>query len=167
MASPMPSNAENFYQMLLLLHTLDPIRGERAEPGTSYEDTRVDHASVRRSFIGAIAYICAYCRGPDYVTAAALQQKSRGITVWLAANAAIESKVPEFLKSVLHDLTEIARLERGRAVSQAESLGTNKLLPDIIAFETPKLQEYYGLIVKKFVPLCLKVMGAALAQGKS
>src|SRR5271168_1361692 len=105
-----PSNAETLRKMLFLLETLDPIRGPRAQSFTSGTDTGGDQTSIRRSFVEAIAYICAYQRGSQHVIAAALQQKSTGIILWLACNGAIDEKVKDFLNSLLNKLRETVQL---------------------------------------------------------
>jgi hypothetical protein len=167
MVLPERINGGVFYQTLLLLETLDPIRGEKAASGTTDGDTRLDHSSVRRAFVDAIAYICAYSWRADNVAAAALQQNPIGITVWLAGNDAIEPKVLAFLRSILSDLTEIARLDCDIAITRAELLRTQTLLPNIIAFETPKLHKYYKLIMDKYISPCLELIRTALSQGNS
>jgi len=166
MASLEPSTTDTFYRLLLLLEALDPTRGERSKSGTC-DDATVDHPSVRRSFVDSIAYICAYDKGPDYVTAAALQQTSQGTTIWLAGNKDIKPEVVDYLTSVLNDLTGIARLDRGKVVDQAELLATGKLSSGIIKFLRPKLLLYYNKSVKGFIPQCLDVIDGALNTGES
>jgi hypothetical protein len=162
-----PSNAETLRKLLFLLDTLDPIRGPRAQSFTSGTDTRVDQTSIRRSFVEAIAYICAYEKGPHHVIAAALQQKSTGITLWLAGNGAVNGKVKEFLNPLLNKLREtVLPLDRHMDVDQAESLSANKLLPDIIAFQTPRIRVYYGLVKNIYLTPCLKIIQSAIDRGK-
>jgi len=79
-----------FYEPLLLLHALGPIRGERIKSEIMPDDPESNHIQLRRSFTNAIAYICAYQKEPDYVTAAALEKTSQGIVVWPCTNVDIE-----------------------------------------------------------------------------
>jgi hypothetical protein len=167
MASLEPSTRDKFYWLLLLLEALDPTRGERSKSG-AFDDAIVDLPSIRRAFVDSIAYICAYDKGPDCVTAAALRQTSeRTTTICLAGNKGIHPKVVTFLISVLEDLTGIARLPRGKVVDQAKSLATGKLSSDIINFVRLKLQRYYSKSVNKFVPPCLEAIAGALNEGMS
>jgi hypothetical protein len=158
-----PSNAETLRKLLFLLNALDPIRGPRAQSFTRGTDTRVDQTSIRRSFVEAIAYICAYKRGPDHVIAAALQQKSTRITLWLVGNKAIDERVKEFLNPLLNKLTETMRPLDSHI---AESLSANKLLPDIIAFQTPRIRVYYRLVKNLYLTSCLKIIQSAIDRGK-
>jgi len=160
-----PSNAETLRKLLFLLHTLDPTRGPRAQSVISGTDTGENQTSIRRSFVDAVAYICAYKRGPR-VIAAALQQKATGITLWLAGNGAVDKKVKEFINPLLNKLMEMPPLGRHMNVDQEVLSSANKLLPDIIAFQTPRIRVYYTLVKKKYLTPCLETIQAAIDRGK-
>lgn len=164
MALPEPSNAKTLHKLLLLLETLDPIQGPRAACFLSCNNKLADKTIVRRRFVEAIAYVCAFDKGPRYVIAAALQAGGTGITVWLAGNQSIESKVIDFLVSLLKELTEFARRPDGHAgVEEVESA---KLLPDLIAFQTLKIQRYYQSVMNGCLSRCFKIIDSAIARGE-
>jgi hypothetical protein len=167
MTVPESSNAETLHKLLFLLHALDPFRGPRAQSLTSSIDTRVDQTSIRRSFIEAIAIACASQKGPHHVIAAAPQQTSTGITLWLAGNEGINKEVELFINPFLDKLRETVRLvDRRVGVDKTESLSTNKLLPDLIKFQRPRLQVYYYKVKKRYLPPCLKIIESAINRGK-
>jgi hypothetical protein len=153
-----------FYEPLLLLYALDPIRGERTKAASFTDDVEPNHGKRRRLIADDIAYIAAYKKGPDHVTATALEKTPQGITVWLAANSNIESKVEKFLKRVLLILQQVAEYENPAERRQAGNLALTLLQEDIIAFTAPKLQTYYKLIASKYILPCLDVISAMRAQ---
>jgi hypothetical protein len=162
MATEKPDHTKALYEMVVLLSALDPVRGTRSASGMS--DGTIDHTLTWRSFLDAIAYISACKAGGRYVAAAAIQKTSTGMTVWLAGNEEIEAGVEEFLKSLLKDLTEIARLNRGISIPKAHSITKEELLSRIIEFLSEKLQKHYKKVAK-ILPSCLSVIEADLARG--
>jgi hypothetical protein len=162
MAPEKPDHTKALYEIVVLLSALDPVRGARSVSGMS--DGTIDHTLTWRSFLDAIAYISARKAGGPYVVAAAIQETSRGMTVWLAGNKEIEAGVGEFLKSLLGDLTKIAQLNRGISIPKAHSITKEELLSRIIEFLSEKLQKNYKKATK-VLPSCLSVIEADLARG--
>jgi hypothetical protein len=149
-----------FYEPLLLLHALGQIRGARIKPELNFDLSGPNHQKIRRSFADGIAYISAYDKGPDYVTASALEKSPQGIIVWLAANAEIKPEVVTFLGSVLDDLGHIA-VQSSASERQRIGLQMNEdLLTRIVTFNKNRLQVYYGT-AKKFTATCLTVIQEA------
>src|SRR5437016_11795248 len=115
------------------------------KPATNLEDLNLDSRKARRAFTDGIAYICAYNRGPEYVTAAGLEKSPQGIDVWLATNNSIGPRVVPFLEDILQRLQQIGAqdnlIERDRAGTAAIDLLSSK----IATFNKPKLQQYYNL----------------------
>ena len=149
-----------FYEPLLLLEALDQTRGERSKPENDIEDAGPSHRKIRRSFIDDIAYICAYKKGPDHVTAATLERTPQGTTVWLASNTDIESRVVKFLEGILLELQQIANYNASEASRQATFRIKESILSRITTFLTPKLEVYYERICKRYIPICLDVIGS-------
>lgn len=166
MSLPKSSSTETLYQMLILLHALDPIREERSEFGSSGGHTKLNHSIVRRSFVDGLAYIPAYRSGRDHVTATAIQRTpAGGTTIWLASNKRVAKRVSGFLTSILRDLEEIAQLGQIKAISKMNSKA-ERLLPRIVEFVAPKLHRYHRKALEN-VPLCLKVIKDTLNQSES
>jgi hypothetical protein len=149
-----------FYEPLLLLNALGQVRGSRIKPDLSSNATVLNHRKIRRSFADGIAYICAYRKEPDYVTAVALERTPQGIDIWVAANANIEPNVVEFLNGILKDLSYISRqggvMERHRAALHARDDFTRK----VITFNIPRILEYLKMIRKR-VEECVGCMQIA------
>jgi hypothetical protein len=147
-----------FYEPLLLLHALGPIRGGRIKAGVVSDNTGINHTQLRRSFADAIAYICAYKKGPNYVTAAALERTPQGVVVWLAANSKIEEKVIEFLDDVLIHVQGIVDRDDGEDRQQAAELAAEKLSSMITNFHMPRLEVYHRKIVEHLIQPCQEVL---------
>jgi hypothetical protein len=143
-----------FYEPLLLLNALGQVRGERLKPELNIEINASNHQKTRRAFADGIAYICAYTRGPDSVTATALESSPQGVILWLAANASIKPEVTIFLRGILNALASIAEqndaIERRRLGEQIRE----SLLTRTITFNSARLLSYHHL-VKGFIKECL------------
>jgi hypothetical protein len=149
-----------FYEPVLLLNALGPVRGSRIKPQLDSNDVVYNHRKIRRSFADGIAYISAYQKEPDYVTAVALERTPQGIDIWIAANENIEPKVIKFLEGILQDLSYISRkgdvMERHRAADSAREDLTRK----VVIFNIPRIVGYYKAISKR-VEQCLTCMETA------
>jgi hypothetical protein len=149
-----------FYEPLLLLHALGQVRGARIKPELNFDTSGQNHQKIRRSFADGIAYISAYEKGPDYVTASALEKSPQGIIVWLAANADIKPEVITFLESVLEDLGHIAAQSNASDRQQIGIQMKESLLTRIVTFNKNRLQAYYKT-AKGFTVTCLAVIREA------
>lgn len=153
-----PKVLRRFYEPLLLLNSLGQIRGERIKAETNSFSSSPNIQKIRRSFVDGIAYICAYQKGPSWVTAAALEKTPEGVTVWLAANEDIGGNVIGFLQKVLSDIQKIAALDdRESRLREAERI-KEPLTSRIIAFNAPRIETYFDRVKRKHVPECLKIM---------
>ncbi|GAB1198436.1 hypothetical protein APSETT444_007755 [Aspergillus pseudonomiae] len=107
-ASHEEKRLREFYQIVFLLSSLEPRRGDRIKRGTSDEQERITVAEHRRNVADALAYISAYDKKPDRVTAVALGMEKGELVVWIAANQKVHPKVKNFLTIVLRWLDKIA-----------------------------------------------------------
>ncbi|KAB8259231.1 hypothetical protein BDV32DRAFT_138962 [Aspergillus pseudonomiae] len=107
-ASHEEKRLREFYQIVFLLSSLEPRRGDRIKRVTSAEQERITVAEHRRNVADALAYISAYDKKPDRVTAVALGMEKGGLVVWIAANQEVDPKVKNFLTIVLRWLDKIA-----------------------------------------------------------
>ncbi len=147
-----------FYEPLLLLNPLGQIRGERIKVRVDSFSSSPNIQKIRRSFLDGIAYICAYQKGPACVTAAALEKTPQGVTVWLAANQEIDARVVPFLRIVLSEIHNIAKLnDRESRQSEGERIRDN-LTSRITAFNAPRIETYYYQVKQRHVPECLKII---------
>lgn len=157
-----------FYEPLLLLHALGPIRGGRTKAELVSENIGINHTQLRRSFADAIAYICAYKKGPDYVTAAALEKTPQGVVVWLAANSEIGEGVVVFLDAVLAHVRDVVDKDGVEDRQQTAQLATEKLSSMITDFHMPRLEVYRTKIIDHLIQPCQEVLAEYYKEnGKS
>jgi len=153
-----PKETTKFYQPLLLLHALSPIRGERIKSEIIPDDPESNHVQLRRSFTDAIAYICAYQKGTDHVTAAALEKTPQGVVVWLCANANVEEGVVTFLEGILACVYRVVEKDNMEDLHQEASLATQRLASMIADFQAPRLNAYRAEIIKSCIHPCQELM---------
>jgi hypothetical protein len=166
LAMPMPLGispirhkvTRRFYEPLLLLHALSPIRGERTKSEIIPDDPESNHIQLRRSFADAIAYICAYKKGPDYVTAAALEKTPQGVVVWLCANADVEEGVVTFLEGILACVYRVIEKDSVEDLHQEALLATQRLASMIVGFQAPRLNVYRAEITKSYILHCQELI---------
>jgi hypothetical protein len=165
--------ARRFYEPLLLLDALGTIRGGRLKPEPISDSTKTNHTQLRRSFADTIAYICAYKKGRDNVTAAALERTPREVIIWLAANTKIDDKVIDFLKKVLAQVKKVSGQDDPECRQQAAQLAEESLISMITSFHTPRLTTYYMNIIKDLIQPCQEVLaqyynnsGKSLSRGR-
>lgn len=146
-----------FYEPLLLLHSLGPIRGERIKSEANINTLSPNIHRLRRSFVDGLAYICSYEKGPSCVTAVALEKIPQGIVVWLAGNETVGKQVIRFLESVLSDVQRISELnDRDVRLREGERIEED-LTSRIIAFNTSRLT-YYNQMARKRASECFKII---------
>jgi hypothetical protein len=143
-----------FYEPLLLLNTIDSIRGPRIKADSTENNNNSNHQKRRRSFADGIAYICAYKKDPDYVTAVALERTPGGINVWIAANSHVEDIVVRFLEDILQELSGVAMNGEPNQRTSAAIRIQLDLTSKIVSFNTPRIQAYFRL-TKAYVQSCL------------
>ncbi|CAG8095737.1 unnamed protein product [Penicillium olsonii] len=159
--SHQPKRLRLLYEPLCLLHTLSEVRGDRIKPGDILSEGPGLTAPGRyRSFVDAIAYICAYRKKPGYVTAAALEEAPDAIVVLLAANNDIDTAVVTLLEKVVMILSWIIGNPTVR-LDTNEARGAMKILTAyVLDLNAPKIFDYYQR-VNKLVSL---VMGRLNAE---
>lgn len=141
------------YEPLSLLETLDRTRGDRITPDVvPSHDTKFSVIGSQRSFVNAIAYLCAYKKEPVYVTAAALEKGPEEIVIWLAANNGIEQAVIDFMNPVLTIITWL--VDRSSAnLSNSDGASALSLLTDMaLSFNSPRIFSYYQQVVNRAAP---------------
>jgi hypothetical protein len=148
------------YEPLLLLSALGQVRGERIKKHVEADTTELDKVKARRSIADGIAYICAYDKIPECVTAAALEQSPSGVILWLAANGGIIPKVQEFIEDILGKLNEVptqnSAFTRNRRAEEIQ----NVLLTSVIDFNEARLRIYCKQVrstVKECEPILTEV----------
>ena len=157
-----------FYEPLLLLNALDPIRGKRTKPERDTHSISPNLPKLRRSFVDGLAYICAYEKGSRRVTAAALQQTPQGITVWLAANENIGDNVLHFLAEILSDIQRIANIDDSQSRQREGEQTEEDLVTRIVTFNAPRIQTYYRQVARTHAPACLDtICKKVVKSGKS
>lgn len=141
------------YEPLSLLNTLGPTRGDRIKP-----DTIPPHGEgfspiqSQRSFVDAIAYICAYKKGPAYVTAAALEKDPEKIVLWLAANKGVEHAVMEFLEPVLKIISWLVDKKSANLSNKDGASALGFLARLTLRFNSSRIFSYYHEIVSLVAP---------------
>ncbi|CDM26246.1 unnamed protein product [Penicillium roqueforti FM164] len=158
-----PKRLRLLYEPLCLLRILSEVRGDRIKPGDIFpEGPGLSATKSYRSFVDAIAYICAYRKRPGYVTAAALEQTPDAIVILLAANDGIDTAVVTLLEKVLIILSWIIENPTVRLDTKEGREVMKILTVHVLGLNAPKIFEYYQQ-VNKLVSL---VMGRLNAEPK-
>ncbi|EFW16609.1 conserved hypothetical protein [Coccidioides posadasii str. Silveira] len=134
-----PKLERRFYEPLVLVHVIDPVRGVRFNNTNDTTDDTLD--KLRRSFINGIATICDFRKGGDTVTAAALQATPEHTVIWLSANKTPSAKTVNYLEGILAILTEVT-VEKRSSTSE-------EIIRRIIEFCEPRLSYYCNELVKE------------------
>ncbi|KAK2752503.1 hypothetical protein FQN54_008096 [Arachnomyces sp. PD_36] len=134
-----------FYEPLVLLRVIDPVRGIRFSDANYGTDDTLD--DLRRSFIKRIATICDSRKGGDTVTAAALQSTPQHTIVWLAANQSLDDRTIQHIRGMLDRLAQISVHSKSSILEEITHL--------IIEFCKPRLK-FYRLRLAVELPQCLK-----------
>ncbi|PLB36140.1 nucleic acid/nucleotide deaminase domain-containing protein [Aspergillus candidus] len=141
------------YEPLSLLDTLDQTRGDRIRPDdVPSHGAKFSLINSQRSFVNAIAYICAYKKGPAYVTAAALEKAPEEIVLWLAANQGIELAVIDFLNPVVKIITWLVGKTSARLKNEEGASALSHLTGITLSFNSPRIFSYYRQIVNQAAP---------------
>ena len=92
---------QRFYEPLLLLSLLDPVRSAHVDLPSNPEHGALSLMELRRSFTDQLAYLCDFKKGGDSVTAIALQSTPHGVVVRCASNDHMSSRVKAFIHETL------------------------------------------------------------------
>jgi hypothetical protein len=152
-----PKQHRRFVLATLLLHTLNPIRGDRRRRPKLPNDLHdISHDILRDRFLDAVAYICDKEKGGDTVAAAALQDHPEGPILVLASNSLITDNTLAVLK-------DIFRLMRSLKFETAKQDEKKKLEDDIVRklaeLGRSRLKDYQSLARSLFRSSKLKRLG--------
>jgi len=120
-----------FYEPMLLLKLLDPVRDQRVDRPTDPEHGALSSTEIRRAFVNKLAYLCDFKKGGDTSTAIALQDSSQSVVIHCAANDHVKPRVKDFIRETLEllitvDDTNHAKVE-ALIFKKAISLSRNRL----------------------------------------
>ena len=96
-----------FYEPMLLLKLLDPVRGQRVDRPTDPEHGALSSTEIRRAFVDKLAYLCDFKKGGDTSTAIVLQDSSQSVVIHCAANDHVKSRVKDFIRETLELLVTV------------------------------------------------------------
>lgn len=96
-----------FYEPMLLLSLLDPVRGEHVDRLTDPEHGALSLIELRRAFVDKLAYLCDFKKGGNTITAVALQSCPEGVVVHLATNNHMKRRVQYFVRETLNLLVAV------------------------------------------------------------
>ena len=159
----MPVNHESkrihrFYDIICLLSSLSITRGSRIKQKYSVEQDGCSIAKFRRKFADALAYICAYDKTAESVTAIALGRREKKVTIWIAANGKVKEKVTKFLNKILKMLDDIVNLPCASSFNlMIESkLGVKfcEILSSILDFNEKRNYKYYESFLSQWTSVC-------------
>jgi hypothetical protein len=139
-----PRLERRFYESLVLLSVLDPVRGCRFTNSIYTTDDTLDQ--LRRSFVDAIAMICDSHKGGDTVMAAALQSTPFRTVIWLAANENPKTRTIQYLQRIIGTLRKATPDTRVRLA--------NEISDCVVEFCRSRLN-YYRQELSRELPRCL------------
>ena len=153
-----------FYQPLLLLEALKRVSQTPSRPDAD-EPMSSSTAGFRRAFVDGIAYLCAYERFSNSVTAAALAKTPHGLVLWLASNDGVGRPTTVFLEAMLQALHLIASQEAPIDRQKMAEKITPDLLRQAVTFGAPRLQKYVNNIKNIRLGECIQLMRRIVAEG--
>lgn len=130
-----------FYEALILLAALDPTRGDHI-PGERLPSSSLAWGcikAIRREFLRELAYVCAYAKGGDTVTAIALEATPAETIFWVATNTDQEAFMRPYLDKLLPDLRSFTTL---REETPPYEEACERILQHVVAFNFPRLAQY-------------------------
>jgi hypothetical protein len=153
-----------FYEPLLLLEALKRVSQTPSRPDAD-EPRSSSTTGLRRAFVDGIAYLCAYERISDNVTAAALAKTPRGLVLWLATNGGVSRPTITFLEAILQDLHHIAAQETPVGRQTKATQITPNLLRQAVTFAASRLQKYVNSIKNIELQKCIQLMRDSPGEG--
>ena len=153
------------YEPLLLLEALRKAPEKSPESIDGDEPSSKSTEGLRRSFVDGIAYLSAFERYSDCVTAVALETTPQGPILWLAANDGIRGTTVEFLRNVLAELHTVSQEENLEIRNKIADTITPGLLRRVITFSVPRLRKYVNNIRNVDVSLCMSFMRESEVDG--
>ncbi|KAL1892456.1 hypothetical protein Sste5346_006966 [Sporothrix stenoceras] len=134
------------YEPLVLLHALDPIRGDHIAT-TNPPINNAQH--IRRQFRDDLAFLCEYDKGGDACTALGIEDREDCLIYWVAANANPQKKIEPFLVNLLGDLAAVIREGGGTDTSTGTArlqTATEEVTAKCAAFALPKIKKICTLL---------------------
>uniref|UniRef100_A0A093XCB4 Glutamate racemase n=1 Tax=Talaromyces marneffei PM1 TaxID=1077442 RepID=A0A093XCB4_TALMA len=139
-----PRLERRFYEPLVLLSVLDPVRGCRFTNSIYTTDETLDQ--LRRSIVDAIAIICDSHKGGDTVMAAVLQSIPSRTVIWLAANEKPKTRTVHYLQRIIGTL---AKATPDTRVQLADEIS------DCVVKFCQSRMNYYRKELSRELPRCL------------
>lgn len=139
-----PRLERRFYEPLVLLSVLDPVRGYHFNNTLRGIDDTFDQ--LRRSFVDAMATICDSRKGGDTVTAVALQATPTNTVIWLAANEKPKARTVQYLQGIISALV--------KATPDKRVLVTEEVSDRVVEFCRPRL-DFYRKELSRELSRCL------------
>ncbi|KAF8251030.1 hypothetical protein K440DRAFT_658857 [Wilcoxina mikolae CBS 423.85] len=109
-----------FYGAVLLLHALDPVRGDRRSRAKVSDPDELSPDDLLDKFLDCVAYACDRMKGGATVTAAALQKDPRGPILLLGSNSTIQQETIEYITDILKHLKAISLDQEERTLESLE-----------------------------------------------
>ncbi|KAF8241897.1 hypothetical protein K440DRAFT_591515 [Wilcoxina mikolae CBS 423.85] len=128
-----------FSGSVLLLHSLDPVRGARKGRPKFPDPDGLDSDELLCSFPDAVSYACDRRHGGDTVTAAALQDTPEGPVLLLASNSQMKESTKEGMEDMLK---ELAVFEFGKESVEKERELENGIVRKLSFLAKDRLKEY-------------------------
>ncbi len=101
-----------FIQAAVLLHTLDPVRGEPTGYGLDQDPHDIEtprERLLKRKFLDSFALICATKKGGDSVSAVCLEEGlPQGTIVRIASNSGVRENNLDQLRELVNVLNRVA-----------------------------------------------------------
>lgn len=95
-----------FYEPVILLSVLDPIRGARRPDPLLDQGVRA-RDKLWRNFLDQLCFLCDAEKGGNTVTAIAAERINEGTVFWLASNSNAGSKAHKYVKWILSQLNRL------------------------------------------------------------
>lgn len=130
----------HFIQAAVLLHMLDPVRGEPTVHGLDQDLN--DHSAFRfqmlkRKFLDSFAFLCAIKKDGDSVSAACMEEGlPQGTIIRIASNAGVRENTLRQLRQVLDSLNSVADAVLDTSTAETE------ILLKIITLDIAKIRHY-------------------------
>jgi hypothetical protein len=101
-----------FIQAAVLLHRLDPVRGEPTAHGLDQDPLEIEpqrERLLKRKFLDSFALICATKKGGDSVSAACMEEGlPQGTTIRIASNSGVGEQTLTQLRQIVNILNTVA-----------------------------------------------------------
>jgi hypothetical protein len=101
-----------FIQAAVLLHRLDPVRGEPTVHGLDQDPLEIEpqrERLLKRKFLDSFALICATKKGGDSVSAACMEEGlPQGTTIRIASNSGVGEQTLTQLRQIVNILNTVA-----------------------------------------------------------